>query len=224
MKLNFKIRASSCGAIMTNDRSGKGMGKTVYSYLDTWMKEQIYNRKKIIESKYFDKGIEVESKSIDYISEQLKLGMIFKNEEYFENDYMTGCPDLVLPDEIIEVKNSFDCFTFPLFECEPPNKDNEWQVLVYMALTGRKKARIIYTLMDTPSDIVERQMNWAEESEHERIVRYHEYSNLDAKLRIKSFDVDYDQAKIDAITDRVIQCRDYINETMHKLNFTKETT
>jgi hypothetical protein len=218
MKLNFKIRASACGLIMTNDRSGKGMGKTVYSYLDTWMKEQIYNRKKIIESKYFDKGSGVEIKSINYISEQLGLGMVFKNEEYFENDYMTGCPDLVLPDEVIEVKNSFDCFTFPLFEFEPPDKNNEWQVLVYMALTGRKKARIIYSLMDTPFDIVERQMNWNEESDHERIVKYHEYSHLDAKLRIKSFDVTYDPVKIDAIKDRVSQCRKYIDETMQSIS------
>ena len=218
MKTNFKIRASECGTIMTNDRSGKGMGKTVYSYLDTWIKEQIYDRRKIVESKYFDKGIEVESKSIEFLADQLGLGMVFKNEQYFDNDYMTGSPDLVLPDEIIEVKNSFDCFTFPLFDSEPPNKDNEWQVQVYMALTGRKKARIIYTLMDTPADIVERQLNWAEESEHERIVRYHEYSHLDAKLRIKSFDVAYDPIKIEAIKDRVIQCREYINETIQTLS------
>jgi hypothetical protein len=35
---------------------------------------------------------------------------------------MTGTPDVILEDKIIDIKNSVDCFTFPLNEKELKNK------------------------------------------------------------------------------------------------------
>jgi hypothetical protein len=64
----FKIRCSAIGEIMANDKSGKNMGKTAQTYCKMWVKEQLYNRKKQINSKYLTKGIECESESIDYIN------------------------------------------------------------------------------------------------------------------------------------------------------------
>ena len=79
----FKIRASACGQIM----GVKGLGKTGENYVKTWLKEQIYDRKKEFTSKYTDKGLIVEDNSLDFIADELKIGFIVKNEQFYENDF-----------------------------------------------------------------------------------------------------------------------------------------
>ena len=124
MKHNFKIRCSAIGSIMTDPRSKSDiLSKTTISYLQEWATQEIYGRRKEIKSKYFDKGNMVEAESIEFITHNLQLPFLtMKNEALFENEYLTGTPDVILEDEIIDVKNSWDCFTFPLFEADLPNR------------------------------------------------------------------------------------------------------
>jgi len=129
----FKIRASGSGNLM----GVKGLGKTGESYLQQWTKEQLYGRRKFMTNKYVEKGLIMEDASLDYIAEHLGYGMLVKNEDYFENEYFTGTPDVILNNHLIDVKNSYDCFTFPLFFNGVPNKDYYWQAQVYMALCDK---------------------------------------------------------------------------------------
>ena len=218
MTNKFKIRCSAIGYIMTEPKNkSETLSKTTMSYLEDWAKEQIYKRRKEIKSKYFDKGIAVEDESIEYVAERLKLGMVFKNEQSFEDDWSTGTPDLILPDEIIDMKNSYDCFTFPLFESDLPEKNYMYQVQGYMALTGKKRARVIYTLMNTPEELVEKELKshfwgtdeWDTDEEAE-IRAKHNYHNIPDKFRIKEFTVYRDDEIIEKIRSRVIECRNYI--------------
>ena len=75
------------------------------------------------------KGLIVEDNSIDLIAEVLGYGMLFKNEQYFEDDHLTGTPDIIIPkkDTVIDAKSSWDIFTFPLFDTSVPNMDYWWQ-------------------------------------------------------------------------------------------------
>ena len=51
--MNFKCRASALGKLMTNPRSkSETLSQTTKSYLEEWVKEQIYGIKKQINSKY----------------------------------------------------------------------------------------------------------------------------------------------------------------------------
>ncbi len=197
----FKIRCSAIGSIMANSRTKGQLSKTAQSYAQEWLKEQIYGCRKEITSKYFDKGNQMEDASIDYIADYLGYGFLTKNEEHFENDFLTGTPDVILNNEIIDLKNSWDCFTFPLFFDAIPNKDYMYQLQGYMALTGRKKACLVYTLMNTPKDI-----NFGKEDN---------YDDVDAKYRIKVFEVKRDDEIIEQIKVRVEEINQYIN----KLNF-----
>ena len=130
---NFKIRCSAIGQIMTNDRSGKRMGKTAQSYCEQWLKEQIYQRRYELTSKYTNKGNSVEQESIDFAASVLGWGMTFKNEQPAHNDFMTGTADIVTMRVVRDMKNSWDCFTFTLFDDEP-TKDNILLVQGYMEL------------------------------------------------------------------------------------------
>ena len=108
----FKIRASQCSKIMGQ----KALGKTGETYVKEWLIEQIYNRKKSISNKYLTKGILMEQDGIDMYAKHNLLDTLIKNEQYFENDFMCGTPDLILEDKIVDIKSSWDCFTFPIYD------------------------------------------------------------------------------------------------------------
>jgi len=193
----FKIRASAAGILMTNPRAkNELLAKTVKTFLHDWIKEGIYGQRKEINSKYISKGLEYEDMAIDKAIEWLDLPFALKNKQRFSDDYFTGEPDLILSDTVIDIKNSWDCWTFPLFENEIPTDDYFFQVQVYMHLTVKKKASVVYVLLNTPETFNTPEIN---------------YSNVDTKYRIKRFDFDYQPEIIEELKKRVETARDYIN-------------
>lgn len=193
----FKIRCSAIGLIMTEARSkSEPLSQTCISYLEQWVKEQLYNTKKQINSKYLTKGNEVEVEAIEYYAEAKNLGFVLKNQDDFENDFITGTPDLITNGIVYDFKSSWDCFTFPLFETKV-DKNYEAQLQGYMNLTGLQKAKLVYTLQNTPD-----QLQWDEPID---------YSIYPDNLRIKEFEIDFDAEFIERVNNRVIECRNYIN-------------
>lgn len=210
----FRIRASAAGQIATNDRSGKKMGKTAQGYAETYVKEALYGRSKEFTSKYTDKGLEMEEGAINYLSE-IRGEFHLKNIIRKTDDFFTGEPDLIhlWKREIEDVKCSWDCFTFPLFETELPTKDYFYQGQIYMHLFGFLKARFTYVLMNTPEDIAEREImrNLGADGEwDDSLMDRFKYDNFAAELRVKSFVFDYDPATIEFLQTRVLEIREYI--------------
>jgi hypothetical protein len=162
----------------------------VKTYVQNWLKEQLYGQRIEFSNKYTKKGWDVEDDSINY------LGDYEKNEEYFENDYMCGTPDIITDDMIRDVKNSWDYSTFPLFETKLPNKDYFYQLQGYMVLTGKTKGSVDYMLMDTPED--------------DSLT----YNHLGRPLRIKSFAVERDNDFMFEVARRVGLCREYIDRIL----------
>ncbi|MBK9963089.1 MAG: hypothetical protein IPP06_17705 [Saprospiraceae bacterium] len=219
----FKIRCSAIGQIMANGKGKETLGLTTKSYVESWIKEQLYGRKKEFSNKYTTKGLTVEQDAIDYVSDVLGYGFLLKNEDNLKNDFLTGTPDIILNNLIIDIKSSWDCFTFPLFEDEIKNQDYVWQGQGYMALTGAETFRVIYVLMDTPEDIIFRESSsfcWKNniELDDEIIKDFTEkmtYKNIPHELRTKTFEFKRDEEKINSIYKMVEECREYI----HKLGF-----
>jgi hypothetical protein len=206
----FKIRCSAIGQIMTNSRTKGQLSKTAQSYVETWIKEQIYKRRKVITTKYMDKGNMVENESISFAGRVLNAD-ITKNEQRYENELLIGTPDVITEDYVIDVKNSWDCFTFPLFYENVPNKDYYYQAQGYMALTGLSHYKLIYTLLDTPDSLIEREFKYASELDYDTFAKDYRYSEIDEAYRIRIFEIERDDDVIDAINGRVIECRNYIN-------------
>ena len=195
----FKMRASASGKLAVSPRSkSEALSKTTKSYIQEWLAGEIYGVRKQIKSKYLDKGNRVEDAAIDYAADALGWLFAIKNEQYFEDEYFCGTPDVILEDTIIDIKSSWDCFTFPLFDEEIPNKDYFYQLQVYMHLTGKRKAQLCYVLMNTPEDL----------TFDEPI----DYAEIDSKYRIKTFDIDYDPGIIEKLQEKVLISRQYIKE------------
>ena len=210
----FKIRASALGQLMTQpktkaDKDEGNLSQTAKSMLTLWYKEQLYSRRKPIESKYMTKGIECEDASIEMLNPEW-----VNNKEQFSNDYMTGEPDVITDDTIIDIKNSWDFTTFPLF-AKQAKGEYEWQVLGYMWLCGKKKGEVVYTLMDTPEHLINREylkLNWnINKDVPESFAKDYLYQQLPEHLRIKRFNVEYDEDKIEQIKEKVGKAREFIS-------------
>lgn len=191
------------------------------TYCDAWIKEQIYGRRKTFSSKFTHKGNVVEDNSLDFIAEQLDYGMLFKNEDDLEDEFKTGHTDTIVEDLIIDAKNSWDCFTFPLLADELPEKAYEYQGISYMSLTGLRRYKVVYVLSDTPMYLIEREaFYYCKENGYDGLdpdvlgefVAKMTYPDIEDKFKIKVFNVEYDQKVVDEIHGRVIACRKYIEE------------
>lgn len=219
--MKFKIRCSAIGKIMSNDlRITQGNA----TYLKTWLKEKLYQREKSFTSKYCDKGNINEDESIEFIGKILGL-TLEKNTQDKENEYFTGTCDILQPKMIIDVKNSWDCFTFPLFEEVTPNKDYIYQLQGYMDLYNRSEAKLIYTLTDTPLSVLsyditqymkDHEVNYSEAEQ--RVLSYHTYSNVPDNLKYKEFIIKKDEETIEKIKNKVKVCQLYINQLVDQLN------
>jgi len=222
----FKIRCSAIGQIMTNPRSKTELlSETTKKYCKTWLLEQIFNRRKEFSNKYTEKGIQNEDEGLDFIAKMLNYGMLIKNDEFYYNDFIEGTPDALLPILVIDDKNSWDCFTFPLLETEIPNIDYYYQLQGYMELTGKKQAKLIYTLTDTPEHLIERECrNWCYKNGYDLDLDiFNEfkskmtYPDIEDRFKIKIFDIDYDENIIKSIFERVVLCRNYIETLIFNL-------
>lgn len=195
---NFKARASSAGKLMTSARKkDEVLSETTKTYLQEWLKSEIYGVKKEIYSKQIEKGIVLEDEAIDFVVANLDIPFTIKNEKSFEDDFFTGTPDIILDDTIIDIKVSWDCFTFPLFDTEIPTKDYFYQLQVYMHLTGKSYAKLVYVLLNTPENLMYEIAD--------------DYSGVDPKYRIKVFDIEYQPEIIEELKEKVILANEYIN-------------
>lgn len=208
---------------MTKAKSGNGLSETCKTYLEEWIKEQpeFYNRTHDFKSKYTDKGNSCEADSMEFAARTYGWGLVSKNTERKDNEFIEGECDLVLADLIADIKNSWSDKTFPLFDDEVPEKGYDMQLQGYCVLWDKPAGALIYTLMDVPEYLVEkeaRSRSWEMGLEEVPAELYDEvkaemtYSNLPEKLRIKRFDIIRDKKFIESVYEQVKICRSWIDQ------------
>ena len=223
----MKIRSSAIGKIMTNPKTkGETLSQTTKTYLQELAVQEVYGIRKEFSSRYTDKGNEVEELSIALCNDVLNLGFIYKNEEHFSNDWITGTPDVNTNEILLDVKSSWDATTFPFFDTELKNKDYFYQLQGYLWLTGKTEALLCYCLIDTPLQIVEdeiRREHWKasliEESLDLRafVQAKHTFGHIPKEKRLKTFKIAKDDVVIEAIKTRIEQCREYYDNLIKQL-------
>ena len=223
----MKIRCSAIGKIMTSPKSkGEVLSQTTKTYLQELAIEETFNIRKEFSSRYTDKGNEVEDLSIALCNDVLDIGFIYKNEEHFTNDWITGTPDVNTSEILLDVKSSYDATTFPFFDTKLVNKSYFYQMHGYMWLTGKEESLLCYCLIDTPLQIVEdeiRREHWKasliEESLDLRafVQSKHTFGHIPKEKRLKTFKIAKDEKVIEEIKTRIEQCREYYNELLTNL-------
>jgi len=223
----MKIRCSSIGKIMTNPKTkGEKLSQTTKTYLQEFAVEEVYAIRKEFSSRYTDKGNEVEELSIALCNDVLNLGFIYKNEEHFSNDWISGTPDVNTDEILLDVKSSWDATTFPFFDTELKNKDYLYQLQGYLWLTNKTEALLCYCLIDTPLQIVEdeiRREHWKasliEESLDLRafVQSKHTFGHIPKEKRLKTFKIVKDDVIIENIKTRIEECREYYDNLLNNL-------
>lgn len=225
----MKVRASQVGKIMPGVR--KSWLKSTEDYLvELWVQET-FGREKDVYSKYMEKGTRQEEEAITLLSE-IKAELFFKNEQDFENEWITGTPDILKGKVVRDVKCSWDIFTFISTKYGKLNQDYYWQLQSYMDLTGAEIAYLDYCLVDTPLNLIDKEKRNIEYNleltnqqdllaAKSEINRSMTYSDIPKKDRVYTIEIERNEDDIQRIHERVELCRQWIEKTLQPLKITQ---
>jgi hypothetical protein len=213
---------------MTDPRTkSETLSETAKSYIQDLFKERELGIYKEFSSRYTDKGLEMEDEAVQFASEVLNWDFVVKNEMRFNNEWLTGEPDINTDNLLADIKCSWSGSTFPLFDETLKNKDYYYQLQGYMMLTGHDTSELVYCLMNTPHQIVEdevRRQHWKlnlidEDLEVRQAVQeMHNFDQIPNNLRVKRFIVQKDEAVQEKIKERVEIAREYYNQLLTQIN------
>lgn len=213
----FKLRASRGSVLLQTGKMGAG----TKTYVQEWLISELTGKEKRIDSKYLRSGVERESASLIRASKYFGVELV-KNTIQLENDFFTGEFDAKTDDRVIDVKSSWDPFTFPLFEKEP-DKGYVRQLQIYMDLMGLEKASLVYCLENGTEEMIQ-SLSWRlakEEGAEEPTIEHWDkaeaelnYDHLPDKMRIKVFNFERDEELIENMRQAVLDCRKYIKEEL----------
>jgi len=175
---------------------------------------------------YTKKGKMVEEESIMMLS-RADGTRYTKNEVRFNNEYLTGEPDIIANDgqKIIDIKSSYDFATLLSNYGFPLNPAYYAQVQGYMALTGATEAEITYCLVSMPQEIINGEkrrlfytMNPATEEDPlyvravERMENNYTFDEVPINERMLRFPVQKDEQYIQRVYKRIEECRRWLIE------------
>lgn len=230
--MDMLFRCSGLGNLMTEPKlKSEKLSETTKKYLLEVHILNKYGRKKDITNNYILKGLLVEEDAISLYC-RITKELLFKNEELFSNDFIQGTPDLLSKKDelvIVDTKARWDIWTYFDSVLEPMSKNNYWQLMGYMWLTGAKKARIANCLVDTPDPLIndqKRKFMWQanilDENEttlevFAEIEKNAKFSDIPMERRLNVREISFDEAEIERLKQRITDCREYITNNLKNI-------
>lgn len=181
-------------------------------------------------NKYTNKGKLAEEDSITLLSRLDKL-FLQKNEERLENDFLTGIPDIILGEDILNAEYIYDVKTSWDIETFFDNLDKDlnplywWQIQGYLALTNCRRAEVSYCLVNTPETLLQgekfallNRFDVVSEDDPSFRKAYNEllnnmtFDDMPIESRRLRFTIERDEEAIQKIYKRVEMCRAYLTK------------
>ena len=229
---NLLFRCSSLGHLMTESRTkSEPLSETTKTHLIDVYVANKYGRQEDIQNKYIEKGLAAEEDSITLYS-RVNKQFFKKNEEHLTNSWIKGTPDLYTGEgihkatTIIDIKSSWDIYTFMRTLTKDINKMYYWQLQGYMDLTGAQSAKLAYCLVNTPEPMVEyekyilgRRMGVIDPTGNELyekacadLEKAMLFDDIPIKERVIEFEIQRNDADILKLHAKVEECRKWLNE------------
>ena len=204
----MKFRASSLGKLMTSSRTkGEALSQTAKSYIIQKAKEDFFEYRSELNSKYITKGLAQEQDSINLLN-LVRLEDYKKNEERVENEWLSGCCDIITDTSIIDIKTSWSLDTFPATTYELKDlSDYEWQGRAYMWLYDMPKFELCYVMVTTAPEIMGEYENGA----------LHYVDHIAPEKRITSITFERDKELEIQMAERLILATEFYNEVLTQL-------
>lgn len=216
---NYKFRCSALGKIVSKSGKFTDGNKT---YIEEVFIGEVFNVRKEVTSKFFEKGLFEEESGITMLNKTLyPKSILVKNKERKTNDFIHGEADCIKDGVVYDIKNAWDTFTFGKADL---THDYKWQLVGYMWLWELDKARLFYCLNNTPDHIFEaeaRKMLWNNFISEDSPEYIEAYNNLkskhthDTKLieeRFKIWDIERNEDEIESLKKSIDMARCYMNE------------
>lgn len=225
------FRCSQLGKLMTQpktkaDKENGLLSETTKSYIEEiWLKNN-YGYDEVVLTDEMLKGLLCEQDAMQLVQDVANDG-IFR-EKYkdgqLSNEYIIGNPDILIKQDGIKIIEDTKCsFTIKTFFNAEMSKLYEWQLRGYMWLTGSRKARLRYALVDTPLEIIQELQKKAffkfgcDENNKdyirfcEQIERNHTFSHIPAEKRLKTYEIEHDDNLIEVLKEQLEKCVVYYN-------------
>jgi hypothetical protein len=204
----MKFRASSLGKLMTSSRTkGEALSQTAKSYIIQKAKEDFFEYRSELNNKYITKGLAQEQDSINLLN-LVRLEDYKKNEERVENEWLSGCCDIITDTSIIDIKTSWSLDTFPATSYElKDTSDYEWQGRAYMWLYDMPSFELCYVMVTTAPEIMGEYENGA----------LHYVDHIAPEKRITSITFERDKEIEIQMAERLILAIEFYNEVLTQL-------
>jgi len=201
---------------MTNARKkDEALSETAKTYLQEIYIKEVWGREKsdMVGNRYTQKGIMCETDSLELI-EKVTGKKYFKNQKTLENEWIVGTPD-VTGQDLVDIKTSFDLWTFSKTDEKQAIQDYYYQMLGYMNLLNKTTAVIAYCLVNTPEIIITDELyRLSFKLPEDQIDQYRKnyiFDDIPEKMRIKMFDVSYNEEDYQKVKEKILFSREYLN-------------
>jgi len=213
-----KFHPSSLKLLMTNSRTkSEPLSETAKGCLHEIYIEEVFGRRKTISSAAMKKGTAVETDSLDLL-QSVTGEVYFKNQETIENEYLIGTPDVIdkKNSKVVDIKSSWDIWTYSRVTGDSALKDYAWQVKGYMWLTDTRSAQLVYALVNTPEFIIEDELykmsfTLPHNTDMEQFRPNFIFDDIPSEMRIKQFEVAYFEEEMSELRSRLDLCREYLS-------------
>jgi len=204
----MKFRASQLGKLMTSSRTkGEALSQTAKSYIIQKAKEDFFEYRSELNSKYITKGLAQEQDSIDLLN-LVRLEDYKKYEHRAKNEWITGSCDIITENLIIDIKTSWSLDTFPATTYELKDiSDYEWQGRAYMWLYDRPRFELCYVMVSTAPELLGEYENGA----------LHYVDHIAPEKRITSITFERDKEIEIQMAERLILATEFYNEVLTQL-------
>ena len=194
---------------MTNSRSKSDpLSETAKSEIRKIAKQDFFGYETNIKTKPMIKGTDWEHVGIKLLNDVRFTNKYVKNNVRVENDYMSGCCDILMDDLIIDIKSPWSLETFPATPSEGKDSDYEWQGRAYMCLYDRPSFELAYTMFTTPDELLTEWDN----------LSIHRVDHIPMHHRVTVLSYERDMDKEEQIMERLRYCSEYYAQYVNELN------
>lgn len=132
----------------------RGLSQGAKTYLMGYAKEMLYGYSKVVTTKYMDKGLACEQRSIDLYN-RVFFTRHTKHVGRRMNDYLTGECDIYVPGvRTIDTKTAWSLDTFPAIRDDCHDPLYEWQGRGYMELYEVPEHEVAFCMVSTPEELI----------------------------------------------------------------------
>ena len=183
------------------------LSETTKSYIRAVAKQDFYGYNVELNNKYINKGNLQENDSIALLN-TVHFSNYSKNTERLNNEWLTGEADIVLDDQIVDIKTSWSLETFPATSEEGINKDYEWQLRAYMMLYNKNYASLVYCMVSTDPNLLNEWEN----------LSLHQVDHIAPEKRITTLSFERDLDLEVLIKIQLHHCTEYYVKYINQLN------